>query len=169
VSRRAGLITYCSNSAIQSHICYGLLSSGRGWSRFRCGSRQDRLASALEVERGGTRVSEGDLRNWAAGARAVSDRIRELGWRRRELAERSHAPVAVVPEIQRSAFLFFSDILLSTPAITSGILPFSHEASMQFRHIPSETDSGSAQHDVNPVRPRCKSLVRRFTGRCGCR
>jgi hypothetical protein len=113
-------------------------------------------------------VSEGDPRNWAAGARAVSDRIRELSWRCRELAERSHAPVAVVPEFQ-SASLFFSHILLSVPVITSGIRPFSHEASMQFRRISSATDSGSAEHTVNPVRPREKSLTRRFTGRCGCR
>jgi len=152
-----------------TRICYGLLSSGRGWSRFRCGSPYDRLASALEVERGGTRVSEGDRRNWAAGAGAVSDRIRELAWRRRELAERSHAPVAVVPEIQRPASLFFSDILLSAPAITSGTRPFSHEAAMQFRRITDATDPGSARHTANPVGPRGKSLIRRFTGRCGCR
>ena len=114
-------------------------------------------------------MSEGDRRNWAAGAWAVSDRIRELGWRRRELAGRTHAPVAVVPEIQRPAFLLFSGILLSAPAITSGSRPFSHEASMQSRRIPSATDSGSAQHTANPVRPRWKPLVRRFTSRCGCR
>jgi hypothetical protein len=114
-------------------------------------------------------VLEGDRRNWVAGARAVRDRIRELGWRRRELAGRSHAPVAVVPGIQRSASLFFSGILLSAPAITSGIQPFPHEASMQFRRIPSAADPRSAQHTANPVRPRGKSLIRRFTGRCGCR
>jgi transcriptional regulator with XRE-family HTH domain len=46
-------------------------------------------------------VSEGDPGNWAAVARAISDRVRELGWRQRELAERSHVSVAVVREIQR--------------------------------------------------------------------
>jgi len=46
-------------------------------------------------------VSEGDPENWAAVARAISDRVRELGWRQRELAERSHVSVAVVREIQR--------------------------------------------------------------------
>jgi hypothetical protein len=46
-------------------------------------------------------VSEGDPGNWAAVARAVSDRVRELGWRQRELAGRSHVSVAVVREIQR--------------------------------------------------------------------
>jgi len=46
-------------------------------------------------------VSEGDPENWAAVAQAVSDRVRELGWRQRELAERSHVSVAVVREIQR--------------------------------------------------------------------
>ena len=46
-------------------------------------------------------MSEGDPENWAAVARAVSDRVRELGWRQRELAERSHVSAAVVREIQR--------------------------------------------------------------------
>jgi transcriptional regulator with XRE-family HTH domain len=46
-------------------------------------------------------VSEGDPENWAAVARAISDRVRELGWRQRELAERSHVSVAVVREVQR--------------------------------------------------------------------
>ena len=46
-------------------------------------------------------MSEGDPENWAAVARAISDRVRELGWRQRELAERSHVSVAVVREIQR--------------------------------------------------------------------
>jgi transcriptional regulator with XRE-family HTH domain len=55
----------------------------------------------VEVERGGTRVSEGDPENWATVARAISERVRELGWRQRELAERSHVSVAVVREIQR--------------------------------------------------------------------
>jgi len=34
-------------------------------------------------------------KNWAAVARAISDRVRELGWRQRELAARSHAPVTI--------------------------------------------------------------------------
>jgi len=46
-------------------------------------------------------VTDGDSENWAAVARAISDRIRELGWRQRELAERSHVSIAVVREIQR--------------------------------------------------------------------
>jgi transcriptional regulator with XRE-family HTH domain len=55
----------------------------------------------VEAERGGSRVSEGVPEDWAAVARAISERIRELGWRQRELAERSHVSVAVVREIQR--------------------------------------------------------------------
>jgi transcriptional regulator with XRE-family HTH domain len=46
-------------------------------------------------------VSEGDPENWAAVGRAISDRVRELGWRQRELADRSRVSVAVVREIQR--------------------------------------------------------------------
>ena len=46
-------------------------------------------------------MSEGDPEDWAAVARAISDRVRELGWRQRELAERSRVSAAVVREIQR--------------------------------------------------------------------
>ena len=46
-------------------------------------------------------MTEGDPGNWAAVSRAISDRVRELGWRQRELAERSHVSVAVVRELQR--------------------------------------------------------------------
>lgn len=39
--------------------------------------------------------------DWAAVARAINDRVAELGWRQRELAERSHVSAAIVREIQR--------------------------------------------------------------------
>ncbi len=127
------------------------------------------LPGALEVERGGTRMSEGDPGNWAEVARAVSDRVRELGWRQRELAAGSHAPIAVVQEVQWSASFFFSGVFLSMPAITSGIRLFSHEAPMQSRRISNATNSGLAQHSADRVQPRCKSFIRCLTGRCGCR
>jgi transcriptional regulator with XRE-family HTH domain len=46
-------------------------------------------------------VSEGDPEDWAAVAGAISGRVRELGWRQRELADRSHVSVAVIRELQR--------------------------------------------------------------------
>jgi hypothetical protein len=46
-------------------------------------------------------VSEGVPEDWAAVARAIGERLRELGWRQRELVERSHVSAAVVREIQR--------------------------------------------------------------------
>ena len=46
-------------------------------------------------------MSEGNSEDWAAVARVIGDRVRELGWRQRELAERSHVSAAVVREIQR--------------------------------------------------------------------
>ena len=46
-------------------------------------------------------MTEGVPEDWAAVARAISERVRELGWRQRELAERSHVSAAVVREIQR--------------------------------------------------------------------
>ena len=39
--------------------------------------------------------------DWAAVAKAINERVTELGWRQRELAERSHVSSAVVREIQR--------------------------------------------------------------------
>ena len=45
-------------------------------------------------------MSEGVSEDWAAVARVISDRVRELGWRQRELAERSRVSAAVVREIQ---------------------------------------------------------------------
>ena len=44
---------------------------------------------------------EGDPGNWAAVARAIGDRVRELGWRQRELAAHRH----VSGTISRAAFL----------------------------------------------------------------
>jgi hypothetical protein len=113
-------------------------------------------------------VSEGDSEVWAAVARAISGR--EFGWRQRGLIEHSHAPVTVVWGIQRPGSLGFSGISLSMPAITFGIQPFSHEALMQFQCISSATDSGSAgKRSATTVQPRCRSLIRRFTGRRRCR
>ncbi|WP_300609125.1 hypothetical protein [Trebonia sp.] len=45
-------------------------------------------------------MSEGVPGDWAAVGRAISGRVRELGWRQRELAERSRVSAAVVREIQ---------------------------------------------------------------------
>jgi transcriptional regulator with XRE-family HTH domain len=39
--------------------------------------------------------------DWTAVARVINDRVAELGWRQRELAERSHVSPAIIREIQR--------------------------------------------------------------------
>jgi hypothetical protein len=113
-------------------------------------------------------MSEGDPGNWAEVVRAVSDRVRELGWRQRELTTGSRAPVGVVRENQWPAS-FCSGIFLSMPAIPSGTWLLSHEVLMQFRCISNATDSGSDKDSADTAQPRCKSLIWRFTGRCGCR
>ena len=38
--------------------------------------------------------------DWAAVAKAINDRVNELGWLQRELAKRSHVSQAIVREIQ---------------------------------------------------------------------
>ena len=40
---------------------------------------------------------EGVPEDWAAVAQVIDDRVRELGWRQRELSERSRVSAAVVP------------------------------------------------------------------------
>lgn len=40
------------------------------------------------------------LEDWAAVAAAIDERVRELGWKQRELAERSHVSQAIVRELQ---------------------------------------------------------------------
>ncbi|GAB2787285.1 MULTISPECIES: helix-turn-helix domain-containing protein [Amycolatopsis] len=40
--------------------------------------------------------------DWAAVAKAINERVNELGWRQRELAERSQVSQAIVREIQRN-------------------------------------------------------------------
>jgi hypothetical protein len=39
--------------------------------------------------------------DWAAVAKAINERVNELGWRQRELVERSQVSPAIVREIQR--------------------------------------------------------------------
>ncbi len=38
--------------------------------------------------------------DWAAVAKAINERVHQLGWRQRELAERSHVSQAIVRELQ---------------------------------------------------------------------
>lgn len=40
--------------------------------------------------------------DWAAVAKAINERVKELGWRQQELAERSHVSSAIIREIQRN-------------------------------------------------------------------
>jgi hypothetical protein len=39
--------------------------------------------------------------DWAAVAKVINERVHELGWRQRDLVERSHVSPAIVREIQR--------------------------------------------------------------------
>ena len=45
-------------------------------------------------------AEESVTEDWAAVAKAINMRVRELGWRQRELAERSHVSQATVRELQ---------------------------------------------------------------------
>ena len=58
-------------------------------------SSERRLISALRRS-----AEEYVSEDWAAVAKAINQRVNELGWRQRELAERSHVSQAIVREIQ---------------------------------------------------------------------
>lgn len=60
-------------------------------------NREEPLASAPR------RTAEECVKDWAAVAEAINDRVSELGWPQGELAERSRVSRAIVREIQHHA------------------------------------------------------------------
>lgn len=59
-------------------------------------------SSSATVRRGNGSTEDCVSEDWAAVAKAINDRVKELGWRQRELAERSQVSSAIVREIQRN-------------------------------------------------------------------
>src|SRR6266498_4811955 len=68
---------------------------GRAPRRGASRKDSDRLISAPRRS-----AEEWVLEDWSAVAKAINQRVNELGWRQRELAERSHVSQAIVREIQ---------------------------------------------------------------------
>ena len=75
--------------------------------------------------------------DWAAVAKAIDDRVKELGWRQRELAERSQVSSAIVREIQRNTVnRKRSPRTLESISVTLGWHPEHLEAVLQGRQPP---------------------------------
>ncbi|OLT41748.1 hypothetical protein BJF85_04915 [Saccharomonospora sp. CUA-673] len=80
--------------------------------------------------------------DWAAVAKAINDRVKELGWRQRELAERSQVSSAIVREIQRNTVnRKRSPRTLESLSTTLGWNPGYLDAILNGRR-PPEDDSG---------------------------
>lgn len=101
-------------------------------------------------------MSEGDPEIWAAVAGIISGRLRELGWRRRELAERSHVSVAVVREVQRRIVeRRRSRRTLEALSVALGWEPGYLDTALKGQSMPATI-------------PKL-DFFSRFIGRCGCR
>ncbi|TKG68341.1 XRE family transcriptional regulator [Prauserella endophytica] len=75
--------------------------------------------------------------DWAAVAKAINERVKELGWRQRELAERSQVSSAIVREIQRNTVnRKRSPRTLESLSITLGWHPQHLEAVLHGRQPP---------------------------------
>lgn len=105
-------------------------------------------------------MSEGDPGIWAAVAGVISDRVRERGWRQRELAERSHVPAAVVRETQCNIVeLRRSQRALEALPVAPGWAPHHHDAVT--RGCAQRTPGGQAAPD-GAIWSRLGSMERRF-------
>lgn len=86
--------------------------------------------------------------DWAAVAEAINERVTELGWRQRELAERSHVSPAIVREIQRQTVeRRRSPRTLESLSIALGWEPQHLDAVLMGRELPraSEPVNGSRE------------------------
>jgi hypothetical protein len=83
--------------------------------------------------------------DWAAVAKAINQRVTELGWRQRELAERSHVSSAVVREIQRHTVeRRRSPRTLESLSIALGWHPQHLDAVLNGRPVPAEEPAAAS-------------------------
>ncbi|MGK4591655.1 helix-turn-helix domain-containing protein [Amycolatopsis sp. w19] len=89
--------------------------------------------------------------DWAAVAKAISMRVNELGWRQRELAERSHVSQAIVRELQHHTVeRRRSARTLEALSTTLGWHPQHLLAVLQNRTLPHPDEPADDGHDLWP-------------------
>ena len=89
--------------------------------------------------------------DWAAVAKAISMRVNELGWRQRELAERSHVSQAIVRELQHHTVeRRRSARTLEALSTTLGWHPQHLLAVLQNRTPPHPDEPADDGHDLWP-------------------
>ncbi|SES27208.1 helix-turn-helix domain-containing protein [Actinokineospora terrae] len=99
--------------------------------------------------------------DWAAVARVISGRLRELGWRQRELADRSQVSQAIIRELQyHTVERRRSARTLEALSAALGLHPDHLSAVLQGR-VPSRPDG--APEDEGQMQSRFDSLELRLT------
>jgi transcriptional regulator with XRE-family HTH domain len=91
--------------------------------------------------------------DWAAVAQAINERVTELGWRQRELAERSHVSPAIVREIQRHTVeRRRSPRTLESLSITLGWGPEYLDAVLRGHNFPTPGKPVNGSPEMTPSR-----------------
>lgn len=91
--------------------------------------------------------------DWAAVAEAINERVTELGWRQRELAERSHVSPAIVREIQRqTAERRRSPRTLESLSIALGWEPQHLDAVLRGRELPTPSEPVNGSRETTSSR-----------------
>jgi hypothetical protein len=99
--------------------------------------------------------------DWAAVAEAINERVTELGWRQRELAERSHVSPAIVREIQRHTVeRRRSPRTLESLSITLGWEPQHLDAVLRGHGLPTPGKTVNGSHET--VSARLDAIERRL-------
>jgi hypothetical protein len=108
--------------------------------------------------------------DWAAVAEAINGRVTELGWRQRELAERSHVSPAIVREIQRHTVeRRRSPRTLESLSVTLGWEPQHLEAVLKGRRPPTATEpvtdnGGMPTSRLDAIEKRLDEITRILVG-----
>lgn len=100
--------------------------------------------------------------DWAAVAKAINERVNELGWRQRELADRSHVSQAIVREIQHHIVeRRRSPRTLESLSTALGWHPLHLDAVLHGRRPPGEDEPVTGSDDA--LRSRLDALDQRLS------
>lgn len=107
--------------------------------------------------------------NWAAVAKAINERVHQLGWRQRELADRSQVSQAIVREIQHHTVeRQRSPRTLESLSVTLGWHP-EHLTAVLHGRTPPELDEQASRETalhsrLDQVEQRLSEITERLDG-----
>jgi transcriptional regulator with XRE-family HTH domain len=100
--------------------------------------------------------------NWSAVAKAINERVHKLGWRQRELAERSRVSQAIVRELQHNTVeRRRSARTLESLSVALGWHPQHLDAVLQGRRTP-EVNEPVVPHEEESLWSRLDALEQRL-------